>query len=37
MNNIITSVQKTRYEYIKKILDFIRYNDLEFDLNEEDL
>lgn len=37
MSNNITSIQKTRYEYIKKILDFIRYNDLEFDLNEGDL
>jgi hypothetical protein len=29
--------QKERYKYIKMIFDFIKYNDLEFDLNETDL
>jgi hypothetical protein len=29
--------QNIRYNYMKMIFDFIKYNDLEFDLNESDL
>ena len=37
MNNNITVEQKQRYKYIKMIFDLIRYNSLEYNLNQEDL
>ena len=37
LNNKYGIQQKTRYKYMKMIFDLIKYNDLEFDLNEDDL
>ena len=37
LNNKIDIVQAVRYKYMIMIFDFIKYNDLEFDLNEADL
>ena len=37
LNNKYGIQQKTRYKYMKMIFDLIKYNDLEFDLNEADL